>query len=174
MHETFTPDAIRHDKHFMNDIQREPLASMDEFIARLPATEFDIFTALQEMCDYRADLIKEEAKRLIDLHGSAVGIELSATNGRLSVVFPNTRPSGGYRLAQYDEHGPSTHEDFADPIAAVVSAVKDGYRELSPGRLDALTDLPTWRRGVNWALLLMRSNGNPYQFLNDNPGYLDA
>lgn len=172
MRETYTPDQIREDEYFQECIAREPLCAMDDFIRTLPPL-VEVMEAISLEQDYRDSVRKAEAERLIREYGE-IGLELVDSDGRLAVVLPEPSQRGGLRLSFYDENGPANHNMYSTPCEAVVDAIKGGYRTPAPGRLDALTDLPSWRRGVNFVNLLLKHNGNAMQFLNDNPGYLDS
>lgn len=174
-----TKAHVRNCPHFNDDLLgQEPSASMTEFLENFREHEDQeiCFGRLMEvMQDYLLSIRVQIGQRLIAANGgSGLSLELCDENGALAVVFPEPSARGGYRVSFYDVSGPFTHEVFSSVDECVLHAIKRGYRTHSPGRLDQLTDLPSWDRGVKWASLLLRYKGNPHQFLLDNPNYLDS
>ncbi|MDX7767273.1 hypothetical protein [Aeromonas caviae] len=174
-----TKAHVRKCPHFNDDLLgQEPSVSMIEFLAKFsePEDQEICFGRLMEvMQDYLHSIRVQIGLSLIEANGgSGLSLELSDEKGALAVVFPEPSARGGYRVSFYDVNGPITHELFSSVDECVLHAIKLGYRNHAPGRLDQLTDLRSWRRGVKWASLLLRYHGNPYQFLLDNPDYLDS
>lgn len=148
-------------------------ASADEFLASLDVAP-DSFEALISLHDYLASARCKLAEKLIaDNGGDAIGLELSDKQGNLAVVLPEPSGAGGVRLSFYGVNGPFSHSVYASGSEAVCEAIQQRYWVPAPGRLDELTDLPSWDRGVRWALLIQKTNGNPWPFLQANPGYMD-
>lgn len=171
-----TASDIRKDRHFQDDIESEPLASMDGLLAWLyqdQEAEIDIFCALSKEQEYLVHVRSQEAQRLIDKHGDSGCLELIDDEGRLAAILPEPSSRGGMRVAFYTVNGPTSHEVYPNSLDATVVAIKRGYRKPAPGQLDAMTSLPSWHQGMKWIELLMKHNGNPFPFLKENPEYLD-
>ncbi|QJT37004.1 hypothetical protein E4188_22280 (plasmid) [Aeromonas media] len=153
---------------FLADIAAEERsgATMDEFLSRFETSsdeeEIDIFTLLYGVQDYRRECRDKTAAKLIASNGGdACGLELAQGDGKLACILPEPSWRGGYRLSLYDINGPFTHEIYTTPEEALDEAIKLNYRTFSPGALDKLTELPSWKKGLEFVLTLMKG-GNPF------------
>ena len=148
-------------------------ASADDFLASLDVDP-DSFEALIALHDYlESTRLKLAGKLISENGGDAIGLELSNSQDQLAVVLPEPSAKGGIRLSFYGTNGPTSHTVHASGFDAVCEAIQQRYGLPTPGRLDALTELPSWERGVRFTALLQKTNGNPWAFLEANPGYLD-
>ncbi len=167
-------EYIRACPGFNDYIDWVPGASMDDFLATLPADDVSPCVALTAVQDYIKSVRHACLNELLAKNGNtAVGLELTSDNGRLMAIFPEPGKRGGFRLCNYDVNGPIDHSLFKSAEEAALEAIAHGYRTHTPGRLDMLTTLPSWNRGVKLQALIIKTGGNPWPFLEENPGYLD-
>lgn len=174
-----TKAHVRNCPHFSRDILSAPNASMDEYLSLFDEREDDEIDVMEALCKVQ-DYIKTQRKKLVEQlkaqNQSSCVMELrhSERQDAIAAILPESGSQGGFRVSFYNVNGPLNHDCFPTGEDALFAAIKGGYWEPAPGALDKLTDLATWRRGVLWTALIMKTGGNPTEFLRANPGYLDS
>lgn len=166
-----TIDGIRGEEDFVS-MASQFGGSLNDFFEKqfLPQQDvycpLEVFSALSDYIDsMKASLMQD----LIHAHGCAVGIEITRkTDNGLAVILPETSPRGGFRVSYYNIHGPLNHDVSTTAEGAISLALDAGYHDYTPGRLDGLTDLDSWNKGVVWAWLILR-HANPFEHIADHP-----
>lgn len=77
-------------------------------------------------------------------------MELVSSNDkdRLIVITLSTRTPGAYKKAFYDQLGPISDEDNSDPLKLITSAIRSGFDQLAPGKLDEFSESDKWMTSV--------------------------
>lgn len=157
-----TKNEIRACPDLRREFTSDSDIDLDDFLSRFHVgddDDIDIFALWEEVVELQRERREEIAKKLIASNGGdAYGLELAHRNDaeRLACIFAEPSWHGGFRLSMYDIHGPSSHHLFASPEEALAEAIVLGYCNLAPGKLDQMTDLPSWKKGLEWCLTLLK------------------
>ena len=149
-----TKADIRACPELSSEITSETGLALDVFLSRFDVDEddsIDVFALLEEIEVCRQEGRDHTAKTLIASNGGdAYGLELAHLeyDGKLACIFSEPSWRGGIRLSLYDIHGPISHHIYTTPEEALDEALRYGYCKLATGQLDLMTDLPSWKCGL--------------------------
>jgi len=99
--------------------------------------------------------------------GDPVGVEYEhhKNAGRFAVVLPDAAVPGKFRVQFFDKNGFSSHDTIGPVEKAAEEMVQQGYRVLSKGEMNRLSQTRDWQIGNATAALLQKLNAGqmPYQ-----------
>ncbi|AJF08162.1 hypothetical protein [Geoalkalibacter subterraneus] len=99
-------------------------------------------------------------------NGKPVGVEYEhhKNTGRFAVVLPDAAVPGKFRVQFFDKNGFSSHDTIGPVEKAAEEMVRQGYRVLSEGEMDRLSQTRDWQIGNATATLLQKLNAGQMSY----------